>query len=84
MPPFAEIMGWRAYIYGKDHSLPHFHLRKAGQSVSINIMTGELLEGQSPGKTLREVQRGLAVHREDVLRAWTAVRNGHMPPWIQD
>ena len=83
MPPLAEIQGWRAYIYAKDHELPHFHLRKSGVSVSIDIMTGMVLEGELPRHLLREIQAWLDAHRQEVLGAWSTVRDGRLPSWIE-
>jgi hypothetical protein len=48
MPPVGEVAGWRVYVYKEQrHKLPHFHVRKAGVSVSLSP-DGEILEGSLP------------------------------------
>ncbi len=83
MPPFAVIAGWKAFVYANDHGVPHFHLRRADQSIPIAIADGRILSGKLPVDVHRTVNSWLDEHREEALAAWNSIREGRLPTWIE-
>ena len=83
MPPIADIAGWRAFVYANDHGIPHIHLRRSGESVAVSIMDGRVIVGELPSDMRKVVTQWLEVHRDEVLEAWSAVREGRHPKWIE-
>ncbi len=48
MPKVSEFYGIEIIFYVREHGVPHFHARYAGQRVSIAIDPLRILEGSIP------------------------------------
>ena len=82
MPPVGEVAGWRVYVYKEQrHKFPHFHVRKAGVSVSLSP-DGEILEGSLPPGDARVIREWAAARREAIIQAFRDVQEGRLPQWI--
>jgi hypothetical protein len=68
-------------VYAADHPLPHFHLRKAGRSVSVSL-NGNILEGSVAPGDLRAIRLWVERHRSEILAAFNDVQQGRLPKWI--
>ncbi len=82
MPELSRFFGIVIYIYGGDHSPPHFHARYAGRKVSVDIRTLEIMEGRIHPRALGLVIEWATLHRAELLAAWAAVRRGATPAKI--
>ncbi|MDR0416557.1 MAG: DUF4160 domain-containing protein [Propionibacteriaceae bacterium] len=52
------------------HHRPHVHAYYGGHNASVGL-DGELLAGDMPLKQLRMVQAWIAIHEDELYRAWT-------------
>jgi hypothetical protein len=61
MPILAYIDGMKLYVYGNDHSYPHFHVPFAEYRLKVSIETLEITEGlrRDPSSLVRSNGRGL-------------------------
>ena len=57
---------------------PHFHASYAGEDVSIDIATLEVLVGTFPANGLRLVTEWAAAHQEELEANWVRARQ-HQP-----
>jgi len=55
---------------------PHFHATYAGQDVSIDIETLEVLAGSFPANGLRLLRRWARLHRPELREDWQRARRG--------
>jgi hypothetical protein len=70
MPELSRFYGIVIYMFVKDHTPPHCHV-KYGESVGlIQIETGDLLEGHLPRRALRLVQDWIELHKQELLTNW--------------
>jgi hypothetical protein len=51
MPTIAVVAGVRIIIYPKDHLPPHLHAKLAEHEAMISIVTGDVLEDRSHGRS---------------------------------
>ena len=59
MPSISIFYGITIYMYflAKEHSPSHIHAFYGSDNVTINILTGEILEGSLPKNALRLVRQ---------------------------
>ncbi len=55
------------YFQQSEHNPPRIYAIYGEYIVAINIQTGEFLEGDLPNGSLKLVQEGLQIHRQEVL-----------------
>ena len=48
----------------------HFHARYGDFRAVINIVTGNIIEGSMPQKSLRLIQAWVEIHREELMANW--------------
>ena len=70
MPTISRFYGILIYMNPDDHNPPHFHARYAEHAVSINIETGEVIEGSLPGRALRLIKEWQALHQLELEENW--------------
>jgi len=66
-------------MFFNDHSPPHFHARYGEFEATININTGEVIQGQLPRRALNLVQEWAMIHREELLEDWRLCRENAPP-----
>jgi hypothetical protein len=84
MPRISEFYGITVYMYWFDnqrHSLPHIHVRYAGNEAVYDLL-GNLLEGQQPRRVHRMIEEWCNLRHEDLLDAWFEATFGKEIPWI--
>ena len=82
MPTISMFYGILVSMFFEDndrHSLPHIHVRYAGERASFAIDDGRLLAGNLPPKQTKLVQAWIAIHTEELLTDWTLAVNGEQP-----
>ena len=71
---FYSIIIRMIYRDNTQHNKPHVHVEYNEYEASVGI-DGELLAGSIPVKQLKMVQAWLAIHEDELYRAWNhAVR----------
>ncbi len=80
MPELSRFFGIIIYMYFNDetqHHKPHIHAFYGDFEAVVGV-DGELLAGAMPAKQLKMIIGWLALHEEDVYKAWNqAVRGEH-------
>ena len=72
MPELSRFLGIvikMIYMDGEKHHKPHVHVYYGEYRASVAI-DGELLAGSLPAKQLRIVSGWLALHEDELYRAW--------------
>lgn len=68
------------YFQQAEHNPPHIHAIYGEYTGSINIQTGELMEGDIPDRALKLVQEWLNIYREELLIIWNTQQFKKIPP----
>lgn len=76
MPEISRFFGIRILMYYNDHTPPHFHAEYAGDTVSLEIVSLAVLDGQVQRRALGMVVEWARAHREDLLKDWDRARDG--------
>jgi hypothetical protein len=66
-------------LHTRDHPPAHFHAKYQGEEAVFDIETLRLTEGRLPPRARSLVVEWAALHREELLRAWAALRQGELP-----
>ncbi|MBQ9275793.1 MAG: DUF4160 domain-containing protein [Succinivibrio sp.] len=72
MPELCRFAGIIIYLLFRDidkHNKPHVHVRY-GEFQAVIAVDGEFLDGKLPRRQLKIVTGWLALHEEEVYRAW--------------
>ena len=82
MPILSNFYGIliKMYFQQSEHNPPHIHAIYGEYMGSIDIQTGELLEGDLPNRALNLVQEWLQIHRQEVLNIWNTQQFKKIPP----
>ena len=80
MPELSRFYGIIIKMYFNDtqqHFKPHIHAVYGGHEAAIGV-DGEVLSGSMPSKQLRIINGWLAIHENEVYKAWnSAVKGEH-------
>lgn len=82
MPILSDFYGIliKMYFQQSEHNPPHIHAIYGEYMGAIDIQTGELIEGDLPGRALKLVQEWLQIHRNEVLIIWNTQQFKRIPP----
>lgn len=67
MPEISRFYGIIIKMFFFDHLPAHFHAEYGEYKVQMNIITGEIIEGEFPARALRLVREWLEIHREELI-----------------
>jgi len=70
MPEISRFLGIVIAIYWKEHGVPHFHAKYAGNRASFSIEDLRLLEGRLPPRVTALVLEWAFLHREELMDDW--------------
>ena len=72
MPILSRFYGIviRMYFMQSEHNLPHIHAIYNEDVAAIDFMTGEILEGYLPPKTIQMVREWISIHRDELKNIW--------------
>ena len=88
MGELARIHGMRIKMYSFDtqrHNEPHFHVfLPGGQSASVSIATGRILEGCLVRKQKSQILSWLFIHKEEMWDRWNQAVSGNLIEKIAD
>lgn len=74
MPNLSSFYGIKVRMYYSDHNPPHFHAKYSEDEASIEIATGDVIEGGLPRRALNLVVEWLQLHREELELNWERAR----------
>ena len=75
---YGILVSMYALDIQKHHS-PHIHIRYAEFKASIEIPTGDLLDGSLPAKQMKLVQAWIALHTDELMADWVLAAAGETP-----
>lgn len=70
MPRISAFYGIVIAMYFDDHPPPHFHAKYGGHEAQIEILTGQMLNGDLPRRALGLVREWVEIHRDELLLDW--------------
>lgn len=70
MPEISRFFGIIIAMFAKDHVPPHFHAKYGEFKATIDINTGELLDGNLLRRAIRLVQDWAELHKEELIENW--------------
>ncbi len=76
MPRISEFYGIAIYIYWQDHAPPHFHAIYGSHDASVDISSGEILEGTLPRRARRLVRDWALQHSSELIDNWRRAQSG--------
>jgi hypothetical protein len=68
VPEISRFFGIIIAMFAKDHVPPHFHAKYGEFKATFDINTGELLDGNLPGRAIRLFQDWAELHKEELLK----------------
>lgn len=74
MPQISQFYGIVIAMFFNDHVPPHFHAYYGGDEATINIETGEIIDGKLPKRALRMVRAWAEAHRAELRANWERAR----------
>lgn len=82
MPILSKFYGItiKMYFRQSEHNPPHIHAIYGEYIGAIDIQTGEIIEGDLPGRALKLVQEWLKVHKNEILNIWNTQQFKSIPP----
>ena len=69
----------RMYYAPKEHNPPHIHAYYQDFKAVINLLNGEVMEGELPTKQIRLVLAWLEIHQDELIADWNLCQNGEKP-----
>ena len=85
MPELSRFFGIIIYMYFNDvgkHYKPHIHA-KYGEYEIVLSLDGEILEGAMPKRQLALVGAWIALHEEELYKAWIKAVRQENPDKIE-
>ena len=82
MPTISMFYGILVSMYALDiqkHHSPHIHVRYAEYHASIEIPSGNTLEGALPAKQMKLLQAWIALHTDELMADWELAAAGETP-----
>jgi hypothetical protein len=76
VPTVSRFYGITIQMFHKEHGVPHFHARYAGDAASLSIEDLTVLEGSLPPRAQRLVREWAEAHRTELLANWQRARAG--------
>ena len=61
---------WKIEVFGREHGIPHFHLRWPDGRASITIESLEVIIGNPPTTILSEARQWANNNREQIWAEW--------------
>lgn len=81
MPTISMFFGIiiRMYFGPKEHNPPHIHAIYQGSEVVVNILDGEILNGNLPSKQIKLIQAWIEIHKDELAANWELCQSGEQP-----
>jgi hypothetical protein len=79
MPEISRFYGIIIALYAREHGVPHFHAKYAGQTGVFSIADLRLLDGQLPRRVTAMVLEWASDHRDELMADWNLALSGKRP-----
>jgi len=81
MPTISMFYGIiiRLYFAPGEHNPPHFHAYYNEFTATVNIQTGDIMEGQLPSRQHRLILAWMELHQDELMANWRLVMSGEEP-----
>ena len=85
MPTISMFFGIiiRMYFAPGEHPPPHFHAYYNEFKATMDIRTGQIIEGNLPARQMKLVVAWAELHQEELMADWQLVTSGEEPFKIQ-
>lgn len=60
----------KMYFLQSEHNPPHIHAIYNEYIASVDIMSGDILDGSLPTKALSLVREWIGIHRDEIIEMW--------------
>ena len=82
MPELSRFYGIviKMFFLKREHNPPHIHAIYGDYLGEFNIQTGEVIQGDLPGKAVHMIQEWIGLHRDTLLDIWQSQRFRKLPP----
>lgn len=82
MPVLSSFHGIiiKMYFLQSEHNPPHIHAIYNEDAAAVNFMTGEIIDGKLPAKTLLLLREWMDIHRETIKKIWDTQEFQKIPP----
>ena len=74
MPCISSFYGFLIYMYGDDHSPPHFHVNYGGEQSVIDF-EGNIIEEELPPNKQKLVTAWAEIHKDELIVNWELAKN---------
>lgn len=71
MPEISRFLGIVIVMYYREHGVPHFHAKYAGQTAVFSIANLKLIEGELPKRVIPLVLEWAFDHRDRLMANWS-------------
>ena len=61
---------WKIEVFGREHGVPHFHLRWPDGRATLDIETFEIIIGNQPALILAEARKWARENKQRILAEW--------------
>jgi hypothetical protein len=82
MPEICRFYGISIAMFYDDHAPPHIHARYAEHRARFDISSGATMGEYFPARAERLVKEWIALHQEELMRAWRSRTEGLPLPTI--
>ena len=81
MPTLSMFFGIivRMYYAPKEHNPPHIHAYYQDYKAVVNVLDGNIADGELPTKQIRLVLAWVEIHKDELLADWKLCQNGEKP-----
>ena len=70
MTTLHRARNWKIQVFGREHGVPHFHVRTPDAAAVVAIDTLTVLSGSVDAKALEEARSWAAPHRAELMAEW--------------
>ncbi len=81
MPTLSMFYGIiiRMFYAPREHNPPHIHVYYQEYRAIIDLIEGNILDGEVPSRQMKLVIAWIEIHREELLADWKLCQNGEKP-----
>lgn len=74
MAEISRFYGMVIQMFGNDHNPPHYHVVYNEHRAIVEILTGELIEGNLPVRQLKLIKIWNEIHKDKLLEIFKNLR----------
>lgn len=75
MPEISRFLGIVIAMFYNEHRPPHFHAKYGEHQITMNIESGEIMEGYFPRRALGLVREWHSIHKDELLEDWQLIES---------